>query len=72
MDFLCKYLNISKDEVMAIGDEENDLSMLEYATHKIAMENANPKVKAIATYTTSSNNEDGVGKAVEKYVLNEL
>lgn len=72
MDFLCKYLNISKDEVMAIGDEENDLSMLEYATHKIAMENANPKVKAIATYITSSNNEDGVGKAVEKYVLNEL
>ena len=57
---------------MAIGDEENDLSMLEYASHKIAMGNANPKVKAIATYVTDTNNEDGVGKVVEKLVLNKI
>ena len=57
---------------MAIGDEENDLSMLEYAGHKIAMENANKKLKDIATYITSSNNDEGVGKVVEKLVLNRL
>ena len=72
LDYLCKYLNLSLDEVMVIGDEENDLSMLEVAGHKIAMGNANLKLKAIATYITTSNNEDGVGNAVEKLVLNKL
>lgn len=69
---LCEYLNIRSECVMAIGDEENDLSMLEYAGHKIAMGNANQKLKDIATYITDSNNDDGVGKAIEKIVLNEL
>ena len=69
---LCEYLKIDPSEVMAIGDEENDLSMLEYAGHKIAMDNANKKLKDIATYITSSNNDEGVGKAVEKLVLNKL
>ena len=57
---------------MAIGDEENDYSMLEFAGYKIAMANANIKLKNIATYITESNNDDGVGKVVEKYVLNKL
>ena len=57
---------------MAIGDEENDLSMLEFAAYKIAMGNANPKVKEIATYISSSNNEDGVGEAIEKFVINKI
>ena len=69
---LCEYLNIDPSEVMAIGDEENDLSMLEYAGHKIAMDNANVKLKNIATYITASNNDEGVGKVVEKLVLDKL
>jgi Cof subfamily protein (haloacid dehalogenase superfamily) len=69
---LCEYLNIDPSEVMAIGDEENDLSMLEYAGYKIAMDNANVKLKNIATYITASNNDEGVGKVVEKLVLNKL
>lgn len=72
LKYLCEYLNISPNEVMAIGDEENDLSMLEYAGYKIAMGNANPKLKEIATYITNSNNDDGVGKVVEMFVLNKL
>lgn len=72
LEYLCKYLNISPDEVMAIGDEENDFSMLEFAGHKIAMKNANIKLKKIATEITASNNDDGVGKIVEKLVLNKL
>ena len=66
------YLNIDPSEVMAIGDEENDLSMLEFAGHKIAMDNANVKLKNIATYITASNNDEGVGKVVEKLVLDKL
>ena len=69
---LCKYLNIDASEVMAIGDEENDYSMLEFAGYKIAMGNANPKLKAIATHITDTNNEDGVGKIVEKLILNNV
>ena len=72
LEYLCNYLNISKEEAMAIGDEGNDYSMLEYAGYKIAMENANEKLKAIATYITSSNNDEGVGKVVEKFVLNKI
>ena len=72
LEYLCKYLNIERSEVMAIGDEENDYSMLEFAGYKIAMANANIKLKNIATYITESNNDDGVGKVVEKYVLNKL
>ena len=72
LEYLCKYLNIDKSEVMAIGDEENDYSMLEFASYKIAMENANIKLKNIATEITSTNNDDGVGKIVEKLVLNKL
>ena len=64
--------NIILQERIAIGDEENDLSMLEYAGHKIAMDNANVKLKNIATYITASNNDEGVGKVVEKLVLDKL
>ena len=46
--------------------------MLQFAGYKIAMENANPKLKEIATHITSSNNDDGVGKIVDKLVLNKL
>ena len=70
--YLCQYLNIDQSEVMAIGDEENDYSMLEFAAYKIAMGNANVKLKNIATHITDTNNDDGVGKIVEKLVLNKL
>ena len=72
LEYLCKYLKIDASEVMAIGDEENDYSMLQFAGHKIAMANANNKLKDLATEITSSNNDDGVGKIVEKLVLNKL
>lgn len=72
LKYLCEYLKIDASEVMAIGDEENDYSMLQFAGHKIAMENANPKLKGIATEVTASNNDDGVGKIVEKLVLNNV
>lgn len=62
---LIDYLNISKEEVIAIGDGGNDIPMFEMAGYKVAMENASEKLKEKADYVTSSNNEDGVAKALE-------
>lgn len=67
---LAEYLKIPRENVMAIGDNENDLDMIEYAGMGVAMDNAVPKVKAVADYITKSNTEDGVAYVVEKYALN--
>lgn len=67
---LAKELEIDMSETMAIGDEENDLTMLEAAGLAIAMGNAtNPKVLAACDYQTASNNEHGVAKALWDFVL---
>ena len=55
---------------MAIGDNENDLSMLHAAGVAVVMGNAVDAIKAQADYVTDTNDEDGVGRAVEKLVLN--
>lgn len=62
-------LNISKDQIMAIGDNYNDLSMLELAGRSVAMGNAVEEIKKRTDYITASNDEDGVAKAIEK-ILN--
>ena len=54
---------------MAIGDAENDLSMLEAAGLAIAMGNAVPQVVAVSDFKTTSNDEHGVAVALEKFVF---
>lgn len=66
---LGKYLGIEKDEIMACGDGLNDMIMLQTVGFGVAMENGNEEVKKIADYVTVSNEEDGVAKAIEKFVL---
>lgn len=66
---LAKYFNLKRDEVMCIGDSENDLSMIEYAGVGVAMGNAIDIVKNSAQYVTLPNTESGVAKAIEKFVL---
>jgi len=66
---LCDYLGIDASEVMAIGDEANDLPMIEYAGVGVAMKNAVDEVKAIAQVITDDNEHDGVAKIIEKMVL---
>ena len=61
--------DIKKEEVMAIGDGENDIEMLDFAGLGIAMENASDFVKEFANDVTTSNNHDGVANAIEKYIL---
>lgn len=66
---LAEYLGIKQEEVMAIGDEGNDASMIEYAGVGVVMENGNPLLKQMAQFITKSNQEDGVAYAVEQLVL---
>ncbi len=66
---LVERLGISMSEVMAFGDYDNDISMIESAGFGIAMGNANEKVKGAARYTTDTNDNDGLALAIERFVL---
>lgn len=66
---LAEHLGIDRANVMAIGDQENDLTMLQYAGTSVAMGNAIDAVKAVARFETASNSEDGVAQAIERFVL---
>lgn len=66
---LLKDLKLNPEEVLAIGDGENDIEMIQLVGLGVAMGNANPKLKAVADAVVASNDADGVAEAVEKYVL---
>ena len=66
------YYGIPRDDIICIGDNENDVSMIDAAGLGIAMENGDEKAKAAADYITDTNNNDGVAKALEKFVLGTL
>lgn len=69
---LAEKLGIKQEEVMAIGDGNNDIEMFEYANYSVAMKNATELAKKAAKYETDSNENDGVAKAIRKYALNYL
>lgn len=66
---LAAKLGIDRSETMALGDQQNDVTMIEAAGLGVAMGNAVPEVKAVADIETTTQNADGVGVAVEKWVL---
>ncbi|AMB99381.1 hypothetical protein AWM75_04965 [Aerococcus urinaehominis] len=66
---LAEKLGIAQDQVMAFGDQENDISMLEWAGTGVAMGNATDQVKAVAQYITKSNDDHGIAQAIEALVL---
>lgn len=59
-------LQVDISDVMAIGDNLNDVSMLERVGYSVAMANATDEVKATAKFETESNEDSGVGKAIMK------
>ncbi len=59
-------VGIDASEVIAFGDAQNDISMLEWAGMGVAMGNATEAAKAAADMVTGSNNEDGIASALEK------
>lgn len=70
VEYLEKFLNISKENTIAVGDQENDIPMLQAAHIGCAMKNAEEKVKEIADYVTEhDNNEDGVAEVIEKFIF---
>lgn len=68
---LTKELDIAPENILAIGDEHNDVEMLEFAGTSVAMGNANPVAKEVADHVTDTNENSGMGKALKKYVLNQ-
>lgn len=66
---LAERLGIDRANVMALGDHENDIAMLEYAGTSVAMGNAIPAVKQAARYETTTNADDGVARAIETFIL---
>lgn len=66
---LAKAYGIRPEEMICVGDSENDLSMLEIAGLPVAMGNAIDELKAIAGYITKDNDSHGVAHLIEKFIL---
>lgn len=66
---LIQTLGITREEVIAVGDSYNDLSMIEFAGLGVAMGNAPDDIKEVADYVTDTNMNDGVAKVVHEFIL---
>lgn len=66
---LAQHLNIKPEEVMAIGDQANDLAMIKFAGLGVAMGNAIDELKAVSRFVTTTNQEEGVAVAIRHWVL---
>jgi len=66
--FLLQRYGIRREEILALGDNFNDKEMIAFAGTGVAMGNAPDAVKAVADYVTDTNQEDGVRKAIEKFI----
>lgn len=69
---LIEKLGISREEVIAIGDSYNDVAMIEFAGLGVAMGNAPDDVKQLADYVTDTNNNDGIAKVIDTFILEPL
>lgn len=69
LKIVCDYLGVDLKDVLAIGDSNNDIDFVKNAGLGVAMGNATEKVKSVASYVTSTNEEEGVAKAVEKFLF---
>ncbi|MBA9027029.1 MULTISPECIES: Cof-type HAD-IIB family hydrolase [Bacillaceae] len=69
IEVVCNRLGINMNEVMAVGDSLNDIMMIKEAGLGVAMGNAQEIVKETADWITATNEENGVAKAIEKWVL---
>lgn len=69
IESILKYYGITREEIMAFGDGENDMDMLQYAKIGVAMGNAENKVKEAADYVTDTVDQDGIYKALQYYKI---
>lgn len=69
VELLAKHLGIKREEIITLGDAGNDVHMIEYAGLGVAMGNSFDELKKIAEYITDTNENDGVAKVIEKFIL---
>jgi Cof subfamily protein (haloacid dehalogenase superfamily) len=70
ISLLAETTGFAPEEIIAVGDSENDLHMIEYAGLGVAMGNAIPALKNAADWITGSNDEDGIADVIERFILN--
>ena len=71
LEIAAKDMGITPDEILAIGDSENDLEFLEVAGFKVAVSNADDELKENTDYVTKNPYGDGTAEAIEKFILND-
>ena len=64
---MAKHWNLSQDEILTIGDQNNDIELLKAGGVKVAMGNATPELKECANFITDSVENDGFVKAIDKF-----
>jgi Cof subfamily protein (haloacid dehalogenase superfamily) len=69
VEALSRRLGIPRDEIVTLGDMENDVPMFRKGGFSIAMGNAPPEVQSAASAVTGTNNADGFAQAVERFIL---
>lgn len=67
VEYLCKHWGIKKEEVLTIGDQNNDIELLKSGGIPVAMGNATEELKAFACFVTDTVENDGFVKAIEKF-----
>ncbi|MCD8843462.1 Cof-type HAD-IIB family hydrolase [Staphylococcus gallinarum] len=67
IDYVKHHLDIDRNQIIAFGDEDNDLEMIKYAKYGIAMDNGLDELKHVANEVTYSNNEDGIGRYLNTF-----
>ncbi len=70
VEFLCKQMGIKKEEVLTIGDQNNDIDLVKAGGIGVAMGNGTPELKECADFITDTVENDGFVRAVEKFVTN--
>lgn len=70
LDYICNFYGINRNEAIAVGDNNNDLDMINWAGLGVAMRNGLTNIFREADYVTEkSNNEDGIAEVIEKFIL---
>lgn len=69
IQFLMNAMNISHEHTYCFGDSTNDLSMLEYCQHSVAMKNSDPRIFSHVEYITTDVDDDGIANALLHYQL---
>jgi Cof subfamily protein (haloacid dehalogenase superfamily) len=70
LEALAGQLGIPREKVMALGDNGNDVAMLRYAGVSVAMEDGSQEAKDAAKFVTVAHTQDGLARALERFVLN--